>query len=53
VSLQEWNDPKDQEALTPSASTSGGAMHDVDDEEDYLSAAFVEFRRRLAANDPR
>jgi hypothetical protein len=52
--LQEWNDLSDQEALdTFSFDIRWRYALDVDDEEDYLSRrSLVEFRRRLAANDP-
>lgn len=52
--LQEWNDLSDQEALdTFSFDIRWRYALDVSDEEDYLSRrSLVEFRRRLAANDP-
>ena len=52
--LQEWNDLSDQEALdTFSFDVRWRYALDVSDEEDYLSRrSLVEFRRRLAANDP-
>ena len=52
--LQEWNDLSDQEALdTFSFDIRWRYALDVDEEEDSLSRrSLVEFRRRLAANDP-
>jgi hypothetical protein len=52
--LQEWNDLSDQEALdTFSFDMRWRFALDVSDEEDYLSRrSLVEFRRRLAAQDP-
>ena len=52
--LQEWNDVNDQEALdTFSFDIRWRYALDVDEEVDYLSRhSLVEFRRRLAANDP-
>ena len=52
--LQEWNDLSDQEALDAySFDIRWRYALDVSDEEDYLSRrSLVEFRRRLAANDP-
>ena len=52
--LQEWNDLSDQEALdTFSFDIRWRYALDVDEEVDYLSRrSLVEFRRRLAANDP-
>jgi hypothetical protein len=52
--LQEWNDLSDQEALdTFSFDIRWRYALDVSDEEDYLSRrSLVEFRRRLAAQDP-
>lgn len=52
--LQEWNDLSDQEALdTFSFDIRWRYALDVTDEGDYLSRrSLVEFRRRLAANDP-
>jgi len=52
--LQEWNDLGDQEALdTFSFDIRWRYALDVNDEADYLSRrSLVEFRRRLAANDP-
>ena len=52
--LQEWNDLSDQEALdTFSFDIRWRYALDVDEEEDYLSRrSLVEFRRRLAAQDP-
>ena len=52
--LQEWNDLSDQEALdTFSFDVRWRYALDVSDEGDYLSRrSLVEFRRRLAANDP-
>jgi hypothetical protein len=52
--LQEWNDLGDQEALdTFSFDVRWRYALDVSNEEDYLSRrSLVEFRRRLAANDP-
>lgn len=52
--LQEWNDLSDQEALdTFSFDIRWRYALDVDDEEDYLSRrSLVEFRRRLAVDDP-
>ena len=52
--LQEWNDLSDQEALDAfSFDIRWRYALDVGEEEDYLSRrSLVEFRRRLAANDP-
>ena len=52
--LQEWNDMSDQEALdTFSFDIRWRYALDISDEEDYLSRrSLVEFRRRLAAEDP-
>jgi hypothetical protein len=52
--LQEWNDFSDQEALdTFSFDIRWRYALDISDEEDYLSRrSLVEFRRRLAAEDP-
>jgi hypothetical protein len=52
--LQEWNDFSDQEALdTFSFDIRWRFALDISDEEDYLSRrSLVEFRRRLAAEDP-
>ena len=52
--LQEWNDLSDQEALdTFSFDIRWRYALDVSEEEDYLSRrSLVEFRHRLAANDP-
>lgn len=52
--LQEWNDLSDQEALdTYSFDIRWRYALDVSDEEDYLSRrSLVEFRRRLAVQDP-
>ena len=52
--LQEWNDMSDQEALdTFSFDIRWRYALDVSDEEDYLSRrSLVEFRRRLATEDP-
>jgi hypothetical protein len=52
--LQEWNDLSDQEALdTFSFDIRWRYALDVSDDEDYLSRrSLVEFRRRLAAQDP-
>jgi hypothetical protein len=52
--LQEWNDMSDQEALdTMSFDIRWRYALDIHDEEDYLSRrSLVEFRRRLAAQDP-
>ncbi len=52
--LQEWNDLSDQEALdTYSFDIRWRYALDAGDEEDYLSRrSLVEFRHRLAANDP-
>lgn len=52
--LQEWNDMSDQEALdTFSFDFRWRYALDVSDEEDYLSRrSLVEFRRRLATQDP-
>jgi hypothetical protein len=52
--LQEWNNLSDQEALdTFSFDIRWRYALDICDEEDYLSRrSLVEFRRRLAAQDP-
>jgi len=52
--LQEWNDLSDQEALDAySFDIRWRYALDVSEEEDYLSRrSLVEFRRRLAAQDP-
>lgn len=52
--LQEWNDLSDQDALdTYSFDIRWRYALDVSEEEDYLSRrSLVEFRRRLAAQDP-
>jgi len=53
--LQEWNDLSDQQALDEfSFDIRWRYALDVSDEEDYLSRrSLVEFRRRLAAKDPK
>jgi hypothetical protein len=52
--LQEWNDMSDQQALDAmSFDIRWRYALDIHDEEDYLSRrSLVEFRRRLAAQDP-